>query len=52
LNGGTPTLFTMDTGSSGIIANKYIMPTTGLTSLGQGSQYYDSSGVLLSGSTT
>ena len=49
LNSGTPTLFTMDTGSSGIIANKYIMPTTGLTSLGQGSQYYDSSGVLLSG---
>ena len=49
LNSGPATLFTVDTGSSGIIANKYIMPTTGLTSLGAGSQYYDSSGVLLTG---
>ena len=49
LNNGPATLFTVDTGSSGIIANKYIMPTTGLTSLGAGSQYYDSSGVLLTG---
>jgi hypothetical protein len=49
LNGGPATLFTMDTGASGIIANKNIMLTTGLTNLGQVSQFYDSSGVLLSG---
>jgi outer membrane autotransporter protein len=54
LNNGWPTLFTMDTGSSGIIAsaknnfNQTVFPVSG-PSLGPGSQYYDSSGVQLNG---
>ncbi|HET6315115.1 MAG TPA: hypothetical protein VFG86_01560, partial [Chloroflexota bacterium] len=54
LNGGQPTLFTMDTGSSGIIASaknnlgQTVFPVSG-PSLGAGSQYYDSSGVRLNG---
>ncbi|CAN5878676.1 autotransporter domain-containing protein [soil metagenome] len=54
LNGGTPTLFTMDTGSSGLIASaknnqgQTVFPVAG-PSLGAGNQYYDSSGVRLNG---
>ncbi|WP_422003487.1 autotransporter domain-containing protein [Reyranella sp.] len=54
LNGGTPTIFTMDTGSSGIIASaknnfgQTVFPVSG-PSLGAGSQYYSSSGVQLNG---
>jgi uncharacterized protein with beta-barrel porin domain len=54
LNGGQSTLFTMDTGSSGIIASaqnnkqQTVFPVSG-PSLGRGSQYYDSSGIQLNG---
>jgi uncharacterized protein with beta-barrel porin domain len=54
LNGGVPTLFTMDTGSTGLIASaqnnfgQTVFPVAG-PSLGRGSQYYDSSGVQLNG---
>ena len=54
LNGGQSTLFTMDTGSSGIIASaqnnkqQTVLPVSG-PSLGRGSQYYDSSGIQLNG---
>ena len=48
-NVGTTALFTMDTGSTGIIASSEIFPTTGQQSLGSGSQYYSSSGVQLNG---
>ncbi len=49
LNGGPTRLFTMDTGSTGIIAAANIFPTGSQQSLGSGSQYYSSSGVQLYG---
>ena len=49
LNGGPVNVFTMDTGSTGIIGNTGNFPINGLTSLGPGQQYYDSSGVILKG---
>ena len=49
LNNGPVGVFTMDTGSTGIIGNRNNFPTAGLTSLGPGQQFYDSSGVVLQG---
>ncbi len=49
LNGGPTTQFTMDTGSTGIIASSEIFPVGSQPSLGSGMQYYSSSGIQLNG---
>ncbi len=49
LNGGPITLFTMDTGSTGLVSSKNHFPINGLTSLGPGQIVYTSSGDKLIG---